>query len=386
VDRATEIAHSTVRQHASQIDVESRFPVENFEALGGAGLLGYFIPPALGGIGGDIMTFRRIAQVLGGECLSTALTWVMHAHQVAVLADHRSPQHESALEEIARDRKLLASVTTEFGKGGDILRAEAPLEPMDGDRWRLRRSAPVVSYGEQAEFYLVTMRAGEDRPTTDARLVLVRRGDGDIQVTGGWDAMGLRGTMSVPMEFDVEVPQDRAVGETFRHAALMTLIPAAQIGWTAAWFGAAREALRRFVRVQRSRQSEAFRSDLFLTRLADLRLSLDLTESLLDRMARQLDEMRDRGADLREYEEISYNLLINNLKIAGSRLSFSVVDGLIELGGMSYGYLRNDDAGLERVFRDLRSAALMFSNDRLLQANGRLILVEELPIHRIWRG
>ena len=66
-------------------------------------------------------------------------------------------------------------------------------------------------------------------------------------------------------------------------------------------------------------------------------------------------------------------------------MAFDVIDGLMELRGFP-GYTRADKGGLERVFRDLRSAALMFSNDRLLQANGRLMLVEHVPINRIWKS
>lgn len=383
LERAREISRTVLPRWAAIVDAENRFPRESVAALRDAGLLGYFVPPGLGGVGGDMRTYCQIAELLGRECLSTALIWVMHAHQVAVLADHRTSAHEQYLREIAKGGLLVASVTSEYGKGGDVLRAEAPLR-RDGALLRLQRRAPVVSYGAQAGFFLITMRSGEDRPPSDVSLVLVRPEDGSVVVSGEWQAMGLRGTASVPMEFDVAVDGHRIIGPSFREVALKTLVPAAQAGWTAAWFGAASGAFTRFVREQRRRRARTLGSDLFLTRLAELRLQLDLIETFLLRVTQRLDELRQQNASMASYEDISHNILINNLKIAGSRLAFSVVDGLIELSGLSHGYLRNDPSGLERMFRDLRSAALMYSNDRLLQANGRLLLVEDLPANKIW--
>jgi alkylation response protein AidB-like acyl-CoA dehydrogenase len=246
------------------------------------------------------------------------------------------------------------------------------------------RSAPFVSYGEHAGLFLVTMRAGADRPATDVRLVLVRPQDGRIRVTGAWDAMGLRGTCSVPMEIDVTVGPERVIGGSFRDVALRTLVPAAQVGWTAAWYGAARGAMTRFLRERRERHAQGTPSDLVLSRIAELRLELDLVESILLRVARRLDRLRGEGAPSAAYEDLAHNILVNNLKIAGSRSAFAVVDGLIALSGLGPGYLRGEGRDLERIFRDLRSAALMYSNDRLLLANGRLLLVEGLPVQRIW--
>jgi alkylation response protein AidB-like acyl-CoA dehydrogenase len=126
-------------------------------------------------------------------------------------------------------------------------------------------------------------------------------------------------------------------------------------------------------------------SDLFLSRLARLRVSLDLLEAMLNQTTERVQSLRQNQATLKEYEDITHNIGLDNLKIAGSELAFSIVDGLIELSNFNQGYLKNEPLGLERVFRDLRSASLQYKNDRLLKANGKLILVEESPMSAIWR-
>jgi acyl-CoA dehydrogenase len=97
-----------------------------------------------------------------------------------------------------------------------------------------------------------------------------------------------------------------------------------------------------------------------------------------------LDRLRARGAPLAHYEAPTHQIELNNLKIASSEVAFRVVDELVQLAGLREGYLEEGEMGLERVFRDVRSASLMYSNERLRQINGRLLLVEHSPMASVW--
>ncbi len=379
VDVAKSISREVLARWAADVDERGRYPREGMDALGDAGLLTLLVPKPLGGAGGDYDCLCRISAILGEECLSTALIWAMHCQQVKVLADDGSPAALEILRGVVEDRILVASVTSERDKGGDLLRAQAPLVRESNGGIRVRRSAPIVSYGGEAGAYLVTMRSGEDRPSSDVSLVLVKPADGQVRVDGTWNAMGMRGTASVPMTFDVVVDDRRIIGPTFRDVALRSMIPAGHLGWSAAWLGGARGAFRRFAREARTMGSRGERrldSDLFTTRLARARASLDAMEATVHQMSARLDRMAAESAPADAYEDVTHNIALNNVKVMVAELSFSVIDGLLELGGLARGYLKNDRLGIERVFRDLRSAAMMYSNDRLLAANGRLILVE----------
>ena len=219
-------------------------------------------------------------------------------------------------------------------------------------------------------------------------LLLVRREDGGMTVTGDWNAMGARGTRSVPVNFDLVVNTERVFKTPFRQIAVQTLIPAAHLGWSSVWYGAARGAFRRFVRQLRQPENKfraQLQSDLFLSRLAELRMSLDLMDSMITQAAVRIDSLRQSNADAASYEEITPNISLNNVKIAVSRLAFEVVDRLVDSPGLAEGYMKNTGLDLERVFRDLRSATLMYHNDRLLGANGKLILVENSGAEAIWQ-
>ncbi|MFC6935960.1 hypothetical protein ACFQHO_40505 [Actinomadura yumaensis] len=90
------------------------------------------------------------------------------------------------------------------------------------------------------------------------------------------------------------------------------------------------------------------------------------------------------AAGLREYElrdgaerdRPAFQIMINNVKVTASERSFAAVDGLLEIAGLGLGYQQGDGLVLERIFRDLRSASLMYGNRRLLRANGKLGLLD----------
>lgn len=371
---AREVAQSSARRFASAVDRENRFPSEAVEALRDAGLLALLVPKDAHGMGGSFADACDVAIVLGKECLSTALIWAMHSQQVAIIADHAAVQWRDVLADVGLHGALVASATSEREKGGNLMLARAALQDR-GDRVHVERPSPVVSYGDEADYVLATMRRSPAHPETDVCFVLLSRRDG--RVTGGWDAMGVRGTRSVSMHFETDVPPDRVLCADFRNVVLSTAIPAAHLGWTSAWYGAARGALDRFVELLRSdaHARRRFGSDLFTTRLAETRLSLDLLESMLRRLIDRYEALRSQRAAADAYEDAAWTIALNGLKVAGSRIAYTVVDTLIEIAGLAHGYLRDESLGLERVFRDLRSATLMISNDHLLQTNAKHMLM-----------
>jgi acyl-CoA dehydrogenase len=386
ISLAQNLSAGIVRTEAKNADLENRFPAASISALQDEQLFSYMVPKRFGGHFIDISTYWKIAANLGQECLSTALIWTMHNQQVAVLGEHSAEQHGDILTDIALSGSLVASVTSEYGKGGDLLKANTPIG-MEGDLLNICRKAPIVSYGIQAKYFLMTMRAAQDRPANDVKLVIVKSGDGKTEATGEWNAMGMRGTQSVPMQFDVMIDRDRMIAAPFRTIATKTMIPVGHLGWAASWYGAANGVVIRFVKSIRDTKggsAKKLNSDLFVSRLAELRMNLDLMRAMIEKVAATIDDFRRRDLQVSFYEDITFQILVNNLKVASSKLSFRIVQDLMELCGIAQGYFRESELRVERVFRDLRSATLMFHNDRLLHANGTLIFVEGTNMSEIF--
>lgn len=337
--------------------------------------MGLLVPGEYGGLGGSLRDLADVAAALAGPCLSTALIWAMHCQQAVTIAAWGAPAlKQRLLPRIAAGEVYLASVTTEYGKGGHLLSCHSPLAT-DGEWLTITRDAPVVTGGEYADGFLITMQAPPPGPPSAVTLVYADRGQLEASPSGGWNPMGMRATRSIAMRLSGRVPADQIVGGqgAFRPIAVSTFIPAGHIGWAAAWLGAAAGALRGIVAMARTpagrRQLKAH-SDSFRHQLARIRIDLDLVGSLLQRV---IADVERPGADI---EAADCQLRLNGLKVAASELCFSAVDRMVQLSGLRNGYLRDSPLHLERTFRDLRSASLNYANERLLSANGALTLLD----------
>jgi acyl-CoA dehydrogenase len=353
--------------------------VENLRALRETGLLGLLVPADHGGLAGDLPELVEIAQELAAECPSTAMIWAMHCQQVDPLVHYAGLRlRDRLLPRIAKGATYLASVTTEPGKGGHLLTGVAPVRT-DSSRLWLKRDAPVVTGGEVADGFLVTMRASEDAREDQLTLVYADRDQLNIDLGTGWDTLGMRGTASVGLRLAGSLPAWQAVGEPgeFRTIAVESLAPVGHLAWAACWLGAARGALAKLVTLIRSADrptSFNIRSDLFAERLARVRMDLELVSAYLRTVCDEVVACRAAGSTL---DVPAIQIHLNTLKVVAAERAFSAVDRMVQLAGLSLGYRRDAAVPLERYFRDLRSASLNYANDRLLVANGALTLLDQ---------
>lgn len=338
------------------------------------GLMGYLVPAAYGGDGGTVAGMLAVAESLGARCPGLAVLWVMHCQQVAMVDEYAAePLRGQVLRAVARDRLFLASVTTETGKGGHVMTAHAAAALRDG-MVRFEREAPVVSGGLHADAYLITMRRTEQSTPDDVVLVYVPLDAAEVESRGPLDMLGMRGASNVALSIRAAVPQDHLIDPPggFARIAARTLAPLGHLGWAAVWVGAAREALRYVVRAaRRGAPGGIRRDDDVLGRVARARLMIDTAEAVVIAGLREFERRSGR-----ELDHPAFQILVNNVKVAASEQTFRAVDELVEVAGLGLGYRRGPDLVLERIFRDLRSASLMYGNHRLIRASGKLALLD----------
>lgn len=377
LNRATEIL-PVLRAAAAEVDASATFPERSMAAVRDSGLLALLVPRSHGGLGEGLTELVAVAQLLASGCLSTAMIWAMHCQQVDAIVRFGSDDlHRHVLPRIATDGHYLASVTTEPGKGGHLLTGVAALEA-DGDGWRIDREAPIVTGGAYAQGFLISMRAAPDARANELSLVYADRTQLDLDTRGDWNPLGMRGTHSVGMHLRGTVPAMQVVGDAgqFRAVAVQSLAAVGHLGWAACWLGAARGALADLVSLVRSPKrprSIDIRSDLVAERLARVRIDLELVGAYLHRV---VDEVTGLRAADRSLDNPATQIHLNTLKVVAAEHTFSAIDRLVQLSGLTLGYRRDASVPLERHFRDLLSASLNYANDRLLVANGHLTLLD----------
>lgn len=366
-------------RHARRADERAEFPVEVLDELRASGLLGLVVPAEYGGGGGGLGDLVDVTLQLAREDMSVAMIFAMHCQQAVTIVRHAGPRlRAELLPALGRGERYLASVTTERGKGGSLLVSESAVEAGDG-LLHIDRDAPIVTGGAHADGFLITTLApGADSPT-QVSLVYAARDQLKLEVTGGWQPLGMRATHSVPMRLTGAVPEHQVIGEPggFRAIVAGLFGPAAHLGWAAAWLGTAAGALSRVLHLVRGpdgRRQFDTGSELLLVRLARVRARLDSVHALLRHTLSTVDTVAATRADM---SAPAVQLLVNTLKVQAAEQCFQAVDEMVELVGLRHGYLRGSPLFLERAFRDLRSASLNYANDRLYLVNGSLALLDQ---------
>ncbi|UIJ58634.1 acyl-CoA/acyl-ACP dehydrogenase [Amycolatopsis acidiphila] len=367
-----------VQKHAAEMDAAAEFPTAALTELRRQGLLGLLAPRHHGGLGGTLDDMLEVTVALGRVDLSVAMIFAMHSQQVAAIVAHAAqPFGDDLLAQLGDEGLYLASVTTEAGKGGHLLSAESQLGD-DGDSVVLDRFAPIVTGGAHADGFLVSVRSPRAQSEHEVSLVYAHRDQLDIVVSGAWNPLGMRASHSVALQLTGRIPAGQVIGAHggFRRIAVTCFAPLAHLGWAAAWLGAAAGAMSRVVSLLRAPAERGrlnLESELLLARLSRARQRLETVHALTRHTAAAVSGAMDGGADL---SRPRYQLLINSLKITASEECYRVIEDLIDVVGLKHGYLKDSPTGLERSLRDLRSAALNFSNDRLHLADGRLALLD----------
>ncbi len=363
--------------HAGDVDLQGRFPEETFAALRAEGLLGVQVPVALGGEGATISEVAEVCFILAGACGSSGMIFAMHQVKLACLVRHalESPWHRDFLSRVADRQLLLASSTTEGQRGGDVRASEAPILEQDG-RIVLKRDASVISYGLEADAIVTTARRHPDAAPSDQVLVVFEKGDCVLERTQGWDTLGMRGTRSLGFILTAEGLREQVVPVSYDVIHADTMSPTAHLLWSATWAGVAHVAVERArlhtrKAVRKTGGAAPFGLQHYLSALSALKRLRALLCEALERFERV-------EADSAMLRALDYQTSVALLKVEVSDLAVDAVMSALRATGLA-GYRNDGDASIGRQLRDILSAPLMISNDRILANVGLGALLSESP-------
>ena len=375
VVEARRIAAEVAAPAADDVDRAARFPREAIDALKQARLLSAFVPAALGGFGCGVDELASICFELGQRCANAAMVFAMHQIQVACLVRHGAGEAAlgAYLRELSERQLLLASATTEAGVGGDVRTSTCALQ-LDGDRFRLEKNAPVISYGDHADAILATSRRAPDAQPNDQVITVCRKEDVRLTQTHGWDTLGFRGTCSNGYTLVAEGDRRLTVPVPYGEISAQTMLPFSHITWSSLWLGLATDAVNR---ARASVRAEARRrpgtTPPAAMRLAELFSRLQLMRAHVEDAIRTYAAVMD---DPEELGSLGFALRMNNLKVGTSRLLIEVVGQALTICGIA-GYKNDGKTSVARHLRDAHGAELMVANDRILSANASMLLVSK---------
>jgi alkylation response protein AidB-like acyl-CoA dehydrogenase len=372
-------------RRAAKYDREASFPHENYADLKGAGLLGLCVPEKFGGMGADLPTYALVSATLGKYCGATALTFNMHACSTlwpGVLADdldmsaqERKEHERYCAVHFGRVVKEGAIYAQPFSEGSAAAAGKAPFGTLAAKvegGWRINGKKIFASLSGAAHYYGVLCT--EDKPGSSMRDTLYIAVPADapgFSITGDWDPLGMRGTVSRTLLFkDVFVPDDAQMmprGVYFQAAGrwphmFTTLSPT--------YMGIAIAALEFTVRYLRGEVESMppVKRRMYPTKqiaVAEMWVKLEQTRALFLRMLADARVDPPKDARLRAYAT-QYTIMENANALCA--LAIRTCGGQSMLKSLP----------LERLYRDSRCGALMlpWTAELCLDRIGREALYE----------
>ena len=370
------VAEEVAGPNADAVDRDARFPVETIDALRSERALSAFLPPDLGGGGVSFQAIAAGCFELGRHCGSSAMVFAMHQIKVVTLARHLedAPWFSEYLAMVAEEQRLVASVTSEIGTGGDMGRSIAPLSTRADGLLEFEKQAPTVSYGAHADDLFVTLRSGPEAEQSDQVVVIAMRGQTELEPAGTWDPLGMRGTCSPGYVVRARIAPEQVLPAPFSRVMTESIVPVTHILWSHLWLGIATDAFdraRAFVRAAAKRDPGT--PPPTAVRLSHLMAELSLLRAEVSSGLREFSEISDvEGRE--QLSTMASALRFNNLKIAASEQAPRVCQGALGVCGIM-GFKNDTPYSVGRHLRDTMSACLMIANERIHQTNASLLLI-----------
>jgi alkylation response protein AidB-like acyl-CoA dehydrogenase len=315
--------------NADQIDQSRRFPRENLQALGEAGVLGLLIPVQYGGAGASLGEMSEVLDAQSQNCASTAMVTLMHF--------------------------------SEAGSGGHFY---APVSEVrkNGGRKTLSATKSFVTSAGEADSYVVSARKAGAGAPTESDLYLIAKNTAGFTTQGRFEGLGLAGNASAPMTL-----QDVAIGDETRLGAegsgfqtmLETVLPHFQIGVASVSVGIAKSA-HQIIAARMSARKYEHAAGAALASIPRVQfLIAEITLAVNSSHAYVLETIRKALA-----ADPTAMLDVLGVKAVAADACLAAVSRAMTLGG---GWAFGRRGGLERIFRDGQAASVMAPSSDVLK-------------------
>ncbi|MBA2960625.1 MULTISPECIES: acyl-CoA dehydrogenase family protein [Ramlibacter] len=384
---ARELGTSRFAPRAAQWDDSATFPQANYDDLREHGLLALCVPADQGGGGADFATYMLVAAEIGRHCGVTALTWNMHICSTlwtGVLADG-IPMTDAQREEHHRRRALHfrrvvqdgAIYAQPFSEGSAAAAGRAPFGTTArkvAGGWVVNGRKIFASLSGAAHYYGILCtedREGVKPDPRDTLYLAVPATSPGVTVSGDWNPLGMRGTVSRNLTFqDVFVSDDeQLMPRGVYHQGAQTW-PAMFFTLAPTYLGLANAAYDFTVQYLRGEVpgEPPVKRRMYPTKqvaVAQMRIQLESLRSLFLRAVREARPAPSKDERMRLYAA-----------------QFTVMEGANDIARLAIrtcgGQSMMKHLPLERIYRDSRCGSLMlpWTAELVLDRMGRETLYE----------
>ena len=353
---ARRVADTAIAPRAAEIDRGETYPWDNVAALREAGLLGYTIPPELGGAGGSVLDAVLIIEEMARVCGVTgriAVETNMGALSAVLHYGSDAERRLAARLVLDGDKPAICITEPEAGSAATEMTTRADRR---GDHWIVNGHKHWITGAGVSRLHLIFARAFDEsgRELGIGGFLAVRdpeAGTPDGLIVGKREpTMGLRGIPEAELRFEnLAIPHDMALcqpnGRLAGFAALMDAYNTQRVGAATVALGLAQGAFEAALAYARERHQFGrpigeFQGLQWM--LADMQTQLTASRLMLYAAA------DSRGPNGGAFPDPN---LAAQAKIFASEAAIKIVNDALQVFG-ARGYSR--DFPLERMARDAR--------------------------------
>jgi alkylation response protein AidB-like acyl-CoA dehydrogenase len=343
---ARDFATRVIAPQAAEIDEKEKFPREILRGLAELGLMAINVPAELGGSGAGVVAAALALQEVARACASTAVMMsVANMVGETIAKFGTDAQKKRHLPKLAGGEYAMGSFALSEPDAGSDPGGMRTTARRDGNEWVLDGAKQWITGGTHAGVYIVWARtAGPETGAKGISCFLVEGGAKGLKVGRPEDKMGIRGSDTVPLEFDgCRVPADALFGqENGGFKIAMMALDGGRIGISSQALGIARAALAESVAYAKDRKAFGVpiaQHQGIAWKLADMHVQIEAAQLMCMRAA----WLKEQGQPFSQQASMS--------KLYASEMAVRVCNEAVQIHG-GYGYIREYAA--ERHLRDAR--------------------------------
>ena len=367
VETADRLATKRFAGRAARYDESAQFPTENYDDLREAGLTGLRVPREYGGLEVDPLTYAMCILAVARGCASTGLTLTMHTNVLgSFVAELGTPEQKNwYFREAVDDGQLFASITSEPGASArERFVLSTTFTPVDGGGYRVKGTKHFCSLADAADYFFVSgIIEGSGGGPDNIISAMIRADMSGVEVTGQWDAVGMRATSSHTVTYDTVAPSHAIFGPPGQ--LLSADWGSFSIGYGAVYLGIA-EAAYGYIADYVTEKTWTPEGEAIINQPGTQKAVGEMSVAIQSGRLMLVDAaLTDRIAD-----PMGAVLAVNRAKQYCAEVGVSVTDAAMRLAGGG-GLLKSSP--LERLRRDALSGPVMPpANDRCLETIGKL--------------
>ena len=210
-----QFATREILPRASIIDTENEFPMDLWQKMGSAGLLGVTVPESHGGSGLGYLAHCIIVEEISRASASVGLSYGAHSNLCVNQINRwgNNWQKEKFLPDLISGKKVGSLAMSEAGSGSDVVSMKLKAEQRN-DRFILNGAKMWITNGPDASTLIVYAKSDQEEGSRGITAFIVEKEMIGFRSSVKLDKLGMRGSNTCELIFEnCEIPFENVLGE-----------------------------------------------------------------------------------------------------------------------------------------------------------------------------